>query len=55
MKQTNDVNDSLVFKYDIHDLDRWISRMFKIVLDNLFNIGLDINDRKNKLYTLNPY
>lgn len=48
MKQTDDVNDSLVFKYDIHDLDRWISRMFKIVLDNLFNKGLDENDRKNR-------
>ncbi len=49
MKQTDNLNDNLVYKSDIHDLDRWISRMFKIVLDNLFNIGLDINDRKNRV------
>jgi len=36
MKETDDVNNSLVFKYDIKDLDRWISRMFKSVLDSLF-------------------
>ena len=49
MKQTDDVNDTLVYRYDINDLDRWISRMFKIVLDNLFNQGLDENDRKNRV------
>lgn len=49
MKQSTNINDSLVYRYDIHDLDRWISRSFKIVLDSLFNIGLDQNDRKNRV------
>lgn len=49
MTQTDDVNDYLVFKYDIHDLGRWISRVFKIVLDNLFNQGLKKNDRVNRV------
>lgn len=49
MTQTDDINENLVMKYGINDTDRWISRMFKLVLDNLFNQGLDVNDRKNRV------
>lgn len=49
IEQSTSVNDKLVYKAGVHDLDRWISRMFKIVFDNLFNVGLDINDRKNRV------
>ncbi len=49
MKQTDNINDKIVYMWDVHDLDRWISRMFKIVLDNLFNKGLDKKDRKNRV------
>ncbi|AXX94267.1 MULTISPECIES: tyrosine-type recombinase/integrase [Arcobacteraceae] len=49
MEQTDNLNDNLVYMYEIHDLERWISRMFKIVLDNLFNKGLDKNDTKNRV------
>lgn len=36
----------MVYKEDIRDIDRWISR---IVFDNLFNQNLDVNDRKNRV------
>lgn len=49
MKQTDNINDKIVYMWDIYDLDRWISRMFKVVLDNLFNKGLNKNDRKNRV------
>lgn len=49
MEQTENINDKIVYMWDIQDLDRWISRMFKVVLDNLFNKGLDKNDRKNRV------
>ena len=45
----NDPNALLVFKYDIRDINRWISREFKIVFDNLFNLGLEVNDRRNRV------
>jgi len=49
IQQNDDPNSKLIYKPDIHDLDRYISRQFKIVFDNLFNIGLDENDRKNRV------
>lgn len=49
MNSSNDKNDKLVFKEGVHDLERWISRRFKIIFDNLFNYGLEINDRKNRV------
>jgi integrase len=42
-------NDKLVQQDNIKDLDRWISRSLKIVFDNLFNVGLDADDRKNRV------
>jgi len=47
-------NDKLIYKYDIHDLDRWLSRQFKIIFDSYFNNDLSIDDRKNRvvLHTL---
>ena len=47
--QCSSVNDKLVYKEGVYDLDRWISRRFKIIFDNLFNQGLDVNDRKNRV------
>ncbi|MGE0737933.1 tyrosine-type recombinase/integrase [Sulfurimonas sp.] len=44
-----EANSPIVFKPDIKDLGRWISREAKIVLDNLFNQGLSPNDRKNRV------
>ena len=47
-------NDRLIYKPGIHDLERWVSREFKIIFDNLFNNGLELDDRKNRvvLHTL---
>lgn len=45
----NQPNAYLVHRADITDLGRWISREFKIVFDNLFNIGLHPNDRRNRV------
>ncbi|MDD2358456.1 MAG: tyrosine-type recombinase/integrase [Thiovulaceae bacterium] len=42
-------NDKLIYRDGIIDLDRWISRGFKIIFDNLFNIGLSYSDRKNRV------
>ena len=42
-------NDKLIYRYAIHDLDRWISREFKIIFDNLFNNNLALDDRKNRV------
>ena len=49
INSSTDKNDKLVFKDGVHDLERWISRRFKIIFDNLFNYGLEINDRKNRV------
>lgn len=49
ISQSTNVNDSLIYKSGVKDLDRWISRMFKIVLDNLFNVDLEESDRKNRV------
>lgn len=49
MSQCTNVNDRLVYKVGVHDLDRWMSRRFKIIFDDLFNQGLDVNDRKNRV------
>lgn len=49
MSQCTNVNDKLVYQIGVHDLDRWISRRFKIIFDNLFNVGLSIDDRKNRV------
>ena len=42
-------NASLVFKPDISNIGRWISREFKIIFDNLFNNGLLASDRQNRV------
>lgn len=47
--QCSSVNDKIVYKEGVYDLDRWISRRFKIVFDNLFNVGLSVDDRKNRV------
>ena len=54
IKATSGQNDKLIYKQDIHDLERWISREFKIIFDNFFNNGLELDDRKNRvvLHTL---
>lgn len=49
ISQSTNPNDKLVYNPQIKDLDRWISRSLKIIFDNLFNIGLDSNDRKNRV------
>ncbi|MDD2369507.1 MAG: site-specific integrase [Sulfuricurvum sp.] len=49
IKQSTNPNDKLVYNPNIIDLDRWISRSLKIVFDNLFNIGLEADDRKNRV------
>jgi len=54
IEATSGQNDKLIYKPGIHDLERWISREFKIIFDNLFNNGLELDDRKNRvvLHTL---
>jgi len=42
-------NDKLIDIPEIKDVDRWISREMKIVLDNLFNIGLDEKDSAQRI------
>jgi len=42
-------NDKLIDIPEIKDVDRWISREMKIVLDNLFNIGLDAKDSSQRI------
>lgn len=39
----------LVYRPDIRDLSRWISREFKVVFDNLFNVGLSPKDYQNRV------
>jgi len=54
MAQTNNLDDKIIYNNDVKDINRWISRVFKIIFDNLFNQNLDVNDRKNRvvLHTL---
>ncbi len=42
-------NDKIIDVPDIKDIDRWVSREMKIVLDNLFNIGLDVSDLSQRV------
>lgn len=49
IEQSDNVNDPLVYHPDVKDLDRYISRHFKIIFDNLFNMSLEPNDRKNRV------
>lgn len=49
LKTTTDKNEKIISMIEVFDMDRWISRRFKIVLDNLFNQGLDKSDRKNRV------
>ena len=44
INSSNDINDKLIYKEGVHDLQRWISRRFKIIFDNLFNNGSTNNE-----------
>ena len=49
MSQATSPNDKLIYRNGLKDLERWISRGYKIIFDNLFNMGLSISDRKNRV------
>jgi len=42
-------NDKIIDVPDIKDIDRWVSREMKVVLDNLFNIGLEVSDLSQRV------
>ncbi len=42
-------NDIIIDIPEIKDIDRWVSREMKIVLDNLFNIGLEPSDSSQRI------
>jgi len=44
LAQCISLNDKLIDVSEVKDIDRWVSREMKVVLDNLFNIGLDVSD-----------
>jgi integrase len=49
LAQCSSPNDKLIDVPEIKDIDRWVSREMKIVLDDLFNIGLDASDRSQRV------
>jgi integrase len=49
IQQNSEPESPLVYQPGVRDLDRWVSKEMKIVFDNLFNIGLDQYDRKNRV------
>ncbi len=42
-------NDKIIDIPEVKDIGRWISREMKIVLDNLFNVGLDASDSSQRI------
>ena len=49
LAQCSSQNDKLIDLPEIKNIDRWIGREMKIVLDNEFNIGLDVSDRSQRI------
>ena len=42
-------NDKLIDAPEVKNIDRWVGREMKIVLDNLFNIGLNSSDHSQRV------
>ncbi len=49
LAQCTSPNDKIIDVPEVKDIDRWISREMKIVLDSLFNVGLDASDRSQRV------
>lgn len=49
LAQCSSSNDKIIDLPDIKNIDRWISREMKIVLDNEFNVGLDESNRSQRI------
>ncbi len=49
LAQCTSPNDKLIDVPEIRDINRYISREMKIVLDNLFNVGLDASDSAQRV------